>query len=437
MSRFLALTITLSVVACGQRNPGASNTVADTKAATLAYAEAAPDVEGLIIDEDSAATSAARDEAVPTAIGANVKVAVQQLNNSVKAALAEIKTLIATEPTITENGARVWTGSKNGVDYKLTVKQLSGTATYAYRLDAKAQSASSFSLIAAGTMKRAGEGLAPGRGVGRIGIDLTAFKAVAEGTAAAITKDGRVFAAFRHNKAGAHLVYRLKDFRRDTTSAAEPISAYFSGFRLFKRTAGDVTVPPMAFIRAGGHLNVTDFADLAGPENEIVSARLRRLIGFGGWGRAVIRGGNLAPDVRRVVRECWRTPATGNEALALREVWDCVAPFNEQTQTYASCTLKNASRYPAGTSTANENPESPATRAEFRQQCFPDAAARLQAKLQELAANEGPVPEDPAVAEAEDEVAVDVDGTPEVAEPVENADANSIETATTVESFVE
>ncbi|MCC6806310.1 MAG: hypothetical protein IT381_02710 [Deltaproteobacteria bacterium] len=434
-ARFLAIAALFTgLSACGNRG---GNTTGDA-AITAELADAAPDVSALTLDEDNTQTAGpARDASGPApSIAGHVKAAVKSVNDGVKAVLAEVDALIKTPPTTKGDGLRTWDITKNGLDYRLTVKKLQD-GIFGWKMEAKKEADTAYTTVMGGKIKRKGAGLAPRRGAGFIGIDLTAYKAIADGTAAAITKSGRVFAAFAHRPAGAHLVFRLKDFKADTASSALPISAYFSGFRLFRHEAGDIVVPPMGFIRAGGRVNVSDFSDLAGVENETVTARLRRIVGVGGWGRAIIKDGNLPAGTRRIVRECWNSPATGTEALYLREVWDCTGVRDATTGSYPTCTQKSSFRYPQSITTDTGDPEAAPTKQRFLAQCFPDAAMRLRLRLQNLASNEPPLPEDPADAEAADETPVSADEQQDAVAPVENDDANTVDSADSLDDLAD
>ncbi len=424
-SRALTILLIGLFAACGRA--GQNN---------LEFVEAAPDADALTLDEDGSQIEiggAARQATVPeSSIARTVQASAKQVNEAIRQVLGHIAAMIKTEPDTTRDGARVWTADKNGLSYRLTVHRIA-LGTFGWKVDVKKATDDDDAYV--GVMRgriRRGARLAARRGAGSLGIDLTTYYNVAQGTEAAITKQGHIFAAFAHSATGAHLRFRLKDFVTDTAQTdVEPISVYFSGFRLFEQQIGDRTVPAMGAVRAGGRVNVAQFDDLAGSANETVTARLRRVVGFGGWGRAIIRGGDMPIDTRRIVRECWRAPDNGNEGLYLRQVWDCTGTFDRAAGTYPACTLRSS--YPAE-ATADDAPESTVTREGFRARCFGDVADSLRDRLKELAANDPTLPEDPAEADENDErpVATDIEQT---TESVATDDANAIDSAMSLSSF--
>lgn len=429
------ICILFASAACGRQNPATTSPPAASQQATLEFTEAAPDVSALTLDEDSSQTAgAARDVTAPfPSIAGGVKVAVKDLNDSIKAVLGQIETMIKNAPATTSGDVRTWTASKNDIDYALSIRRIEA-GIFGWKMEAKKTTATDYTLVMGGKIKRKGADLLPRHGAGFIGIDLTAYKAVADGTPGAITKSGKIFAAFQRGPAARHVVYRLKDFQKDTTSAALPISTYFSAFRVFAKDP----VPPLAFIRAGGRFNVSDFSDLAGAANETVTARLRRVVGVGGWARAVIRDGDLPAGTRRIVRECWNSPLTGDEALYLREVWDCTGTRNATDGTFPTCTQLSTFHYPAVQAAPAGDPEAPATRARFLAQCFPDAAARVKERLKNLASVDPPLTDDPNDdQEGADETPVAADMEQPSAPPVDNADANVIDSATGLQDVVD
>jgi hypothetical protein len=424
MNRILILSALFLFAACGSTNKAPTLSSKPISQNNLEYADASPDVDALIIDESSvqaASAGAARQSSLPeSSVASHVKSAVGDLNTAIKAALSQVKAMTALEPEVQSNGARVWTTAKNGLTYELTVGKRN--SRYLWRLAAKKDADTTFSEIMKGYVKRKADGEA-GRGAGALGIDLTAYEALAAGTDAAITQKGLVFAAFAHSGAGAHLVYR------DTTTSALPISAYFSGHRVF--SVG--SIPALSFVRAGGRFNVSDFSDLSGPENETVVARLRRIVGVGGWGRALITGGNLPAGTRRVVRECWASPQTGEEVVYARRVWDCTSATD--TATAPTCTLQAEWSQPAG-ALATDDPNAP--QPTVFDVCFPNAAQALRTRLQNLAAQDSAksLPENPAAADDSDETpAAAYPGEQQNPDNVARDDADASSNATSLESF--
>jgi hypothetical protein len=424
--RLMTLSLlTLFAVACGGKNPG-------TTAQNAEFSEAAPDVSALTLDESNTETAgggATREAAIPEAsIAADVKTSVQDLNDGFKKILAQVEAMTAKDPTSTADGTRVWNASKDGISYQLSIHK-KATGLFGWKMEAKKDADAAYVTVMIGHIKRTGTGLEPRRGAGVVGLDLSAFKGVADGTSVTFTKSGKVFAAFQHNAAGAHLLYRLKDFQRDTTNDAAAVDAYFSGYRLFKTAK----TPAMAFVRAGGHVNLTQFDDLKGPANETVTARLRRIVGLGGWGRAIISGGDLPADTHRVVRECWRAPETGSETIYLRQIWNCTGSFDRAAMTYPTCTL--ASTYPAQTASDND-PDSAKSRGAFIEVCFADAAAAVRLRLATLASLDPKLPQDPGDADDSDETPVEAfPGDQQDPANVETDDANTVSTATTIDSL--
>lgn len=427
MKRSLAFCSVLAFAACGRGNSGGTTTTTQQQQANLEYSDAAPDVDALTLDEDaSQSAGAARDVTAPfPSIAGHVKVTVKDVNDGIKAVLGQLATMIKNNPSTTSDGTRVWTASKNDLDYKLSIHK-KADGIFGWRLEVKKTADADYTQVMGGKIKRKGANLAPRHGAGFIGIDLTAYKAIADGTPAAITKSGRIFAAFQRGPAARHALYRLKDFQKDTTSSALPISLYFNGLRVFAKDP----MPPLAFIRAGGRFNVQDFSDLAGQANETVTARLRRIVGVGGFGRAVIREGDLPAGTRRLVRECWNSPLTGTESVYLREVWDCTGQRNVADGSFPTCTLLSNYRFPQLQNAPNSPPESIETRAAFLSACFPN-----NQRLANLAASDPALTDDPNDPEEVDEAppAAD-DAQPAATETnIEIEDANVVDAADDLE----
>lgn len=416
-----AVACSAVLAACGDN--GNTNSKAKITAAAE-FADAAPETSALTLDSEGVSSSPTREAAGgASTIAGTTKQVVDRLNAAVTEALQNVEAAIATAPTESEGNVRTWLSTKQGVTFKLAVKKL-GDNQFAWKLQAKKEASAddAYKIVLGGKLRR-DKNAGPRRGAGTVGIDLTNLHDVTADTAAATPQTGKLFAAFRHNKQGAHLVYRMKDFKADASATTPAESAYFSGFRVFAKEIGGRKLPAISWVRAGGIANVTHFAETAPTDlNETIVVRLRRFIGLGGWGRAVIKGGNVAANTAIVVRECWNSPLTGSEAVYHRETWRCATPLLGNLQT---CEFVAEYSYPEQIVDATDDPEALPTKNRFLANCFEGA---VKNRLAEQVAEEPALTDDPSeVDEMDDAAPVDDEGDKSALTPaIETADANTL-----------
>ncbi|MBI3180663.1 MAG: hypothetical protein HYZ28_00725 [Myxococcales bacterium] len=264
-----------------------------------AFAEAAPDIEGLTLELSGAAAEQAlmSEDGVqrqglhenPPELLKHTRQAVAWLNGHVRKAVEPIVELIASGAgKVAPGDSRIYGPKDRGnATYRLTIKRLS-VERFNWKLEAKPLGSGdeAYKAVAAGTLVK---GALPHRGRGTIGIDVDTLKSIDS----SIKGAGKLFCGFAHVGDTKTLVYLLKGFTPDV-SAVDPVSAAFVGHRLMPSKATRV--------RLAAKVNLGDSPTAA---KEFIRARARYIPGVGGRADALATEGDVPAGKVYFGSACW------------------------------------------------------------------------------------------------------------------------------------